>query len=92
MDKPESTIMPGVHPRGRGALGNAVGRFEGAARLAFEDGWEPPAERVLRTEVRTEVPRSAISYNTSPDLPFDRSINPYRGCEHGCIYCFARPS
>ena len=92
MDKSESTIMPGVRPRGRGALGKAVGRGEGAARFAFEDCWEPPEERVLRTEVRVEVPRSAISYNTSPDLPFDRSINPYRGCEHGCIYCFARPS
>lgn len=84
--------MPGVKPRGRGALGNAVGRFEGASREAFEDGWEPPEERALRTEVRLETPRSAISYNRSPDLPFDRSINPYRGCEHGCIYCFARPS
>lgn len=88
----EKTILPGVRPRGRGALGNAVGRFESAARVAFEDGWEPPEERVLRTETRAEVPRSAISYNRSPDLPFDRSINPYRGCEHGCIYCFARPS
>ncbi|MDB5666816.1 PA0069 family radical SAM protein [Cypionkella sp.] len=92
MDKPDTTIMPGVKPRGRGALGNAVGRFEGASREAFEDGWEPPEERALRTEVRLETPRSAISYNRSPDLPFDRSINPYRGCEHGCIYCFARPS
>ncbi|WP_299508665.1 PA0069 family radical SAM protein [Cypionkella sp.] len=92
MNKPDTTIMPGVKPRGRGALGNAVGRFEGATREAFEDGWEPPEERVLRTEVRLETPRSAISYNRSPDLPFDRSINPYRGCEHGCIYCFARPS
>jgi DNA repair photolyase len=73
-------------------LGNAVGRFESAARVAFEDGWEPPEDRVLRTETRVEAPRSAISYNKSPDLPFDRSINPYRGCEHGCIYCFARPS
>ena len=60
--------------------------------VAFDDGWEQPEERLLRTEVRLEVPRSAISYNRSPDLPFDRSINPYRGCEHGCIYCFARPS
>jgi DNA repair photolyase len=88
----EKTILPGVRPRGRGALGNAVGRFESAARVAFEDGWEPPEDRVLRTETRVEAPRSAISYNKSPDLPFDRSINPYRGCEHGCIYCFARPS
>ncbi|KAF0173430.1 MAG: radical SAM protein [Rhodobacteraceae bacterium] len=92
MEPKHSTILPGVRPRGRGALGNAVGRFEGTAREAFEDGWAPPEDRVLRTEVRLEVPRSALSFNRSPDLPFDRSINPYRGCEHGCIYCFARPS
>jgi DNA repair photolyase len=92
MDKPETTVPYGLRPRGRGALQNAVGRFEGATRLAFADGWTPPEERVLRTETRVEVARSAISYNRSPDLPFDRSINPYRGCEHGCIYCFARPS
>ncbi len=58
-----------------------------------EDGWDlsedlPP----LRTEVQDEVARSLITYNKSPDLPFDRSINPYRGCEHGCVYCFARPT
>jgi DNA repair photolyase len=92
MEEQESTLLPGQRLRGRGALENEVGRFEAARRVGFEDGWAPPEERVLRTEVRLEVPRTAISYNRSPDLPFDRSINPYRGCEHGCIYCFARPS
>lgn len=92
MDRPETTILPGVRARGRGALENAAGRFEASQTVAFADGWEAPEERVLRTEVRLEQSRSAITYNTSPDLPFDRSINPYRGCEHGCIYCFARPS
>ncbi len=88
----DQTIMAGVALRGRGVAENAVGRFEGAQRLAFDDGWEGEEARILRTSVRDEVARSAISYNASPDLPFDRSINPYRGCEHGCSYCFARPS
>lgn len=92
MEKPETSILPGQRPRGRGALQNDAGRFEASRIVAFEDGWSPPEEQVLRTEVRLERPRSALSYNRSPDLPFDRSINPYRGCEHGCIYCFARPS
>ncbi len=92
MDEPETTLLPGVRLRGRGALENAVGRFEPGARIAFADGWTPPEERLLRTETRIETARSALSYNRSPDLPFDRAINPYRGCEHGCIYCFARPS
>jgi DNA repair photolyase len=79
--------------RGRGALSNLTGRFEAAQREAFDDGWDLPEEaRLLRTEVRQERARTALAWNTSPDLPFDRSINPYRGCEHGCIYCFARPS
>lgn len=58
----------------------------------FADGWEAGEDRLIRTEVRVERPRSALSFNRSPDLPFDRSVNPYRGCEHGCIYCFARPT
>ncbi|MFC3616624.1 PA0069 family radical SAM protein [Lutimaribacter marinistellae] len=79
-------------PRARGALSNAAGRFD-LARDAVDDGWDLPEEEVrLMTEVREEVARSIITYNRSPDLPFDRSINPYRGCEHGCVYCFARPS
>ena len=84
--------MPGQLVRGRGAASNAMGRFEPSLRLGYEDGWAAPEPQVLRTEVRLERARSALSYNTSPDLPFDRSINPYRGCEHGCAYCYARPS
>lgn len=83
----------GFRPRGRAAPGNPEGRYEKLRTLCDDDGWpgdgeEPP---VLATEVRLERPRSAISWNSSPDLNFDRSINPYRGCEHGCIYCYARP-
>lgn len=80
--------------KGRGALSNHAGRYEAEAREAMDDGWDREEEDlpVLRTEVRMEVPRRMITYNRSPDLPFDRSINPYRGCEHGCVYCFARPS
>jgi DNA repair photolyase len=78
---------------GRAASSNHVGRFERHARARVDDGWaRDEVLPVLRTEISTEVPRKIITYNTSPDLPFDRSINPYRGCEHGCIYCFARPS
>lgn len=79
--------------RGRAAGSNHVGRFEAVQRIAADDGWPREEELpVLRTRTSIEVPRSLISYNRSPDLPFDRSINPYRGCEHGCVYCFARPS
>lgn len=76
----------------RGALQNTSGRFD-LARVEEGDGWEIREERPrFQTQVSIERPRSIITYNRSPDLPFDRSINPYRGCEHGCIYCFARPS
>ncbi len=86
-------ILPGQRLRGRGAQSNRAGRFEGATRPALYDGWDiTEEERLLRTEVRIERPRSALVYNRSPDLPFDRAINPYRGCEHGCVYCFARPT
>jgi len=77
--------------RGRGAISNAVGRFEPYARVQVDDGWDTPEDMPLRTEVAVEVPRTVITRNSSPDVPFDRSVNPYRGCEHGCIYCFARP-
>lgn len=85
------TQQPNI--RGRGTASNDAGRFERFAIVAADDGWDmeedlPP----LRTEIRDEIARSLITYNRSPDLPFDRSINPYRGCEHGCVYCFARPS
>ena len=78
--------------KARASLSNAAGRFE-MARDAVDDGWFQEApDAVIPTEVRQETARSLITYNRSPDLPFDRSINPYRGCEHGCIYCFARPT
>jgi DNA repair photolyase len=89
----ETALRPEVRVKARGALDNATGRFEREHRIAEDDGWDlPEDERLLRTEVRLEAPRTAISYNRSPDLPFDRSVNPYRGCEHGCVYCFARPT
>lgn len=84
---------PFLRLKARGAAQNATGRFEPYAREPSSDGWEiPEEERLLRTEVAEERPRSVLTRNTSPDIPFDRSVNPYRGCEHGCIYCFARPT
>ncbi|MFG6624160.1 PA0069 family radical SAM protein [Sulfitobacter sp. 1A12056] len=78
---------------GRAAGSNDAGRFERHTRVAEDDGWaRDEVFPVLRTQTSIEVPRRVITYNRSPDLPFDRSINPYRGCEHGCVYCFARPS
>src|SRR6266566_881361 len=79
--------------RGRGALSNASGRYEPIARVAFDDGWRSIEELpAFETTVTEEKARTIITRNDSPDLSFDRSINPYRGCEHGCIYCFARPT
>lgn len=84
---------PFLRLRARGAATNAAGRFEPYGRVAENDGWDlPEEERLLRTEVSEERPRSVINPVGSPDLPFDRSLNPYRGCEHGCAYCFARPT
>ena len=89
--------MPSLARKGRGAVSNPPVRFEPARREAFDDGWAtleqsfaelPP----LPTSLTEDRAKSALSYNESPDLGFDRSINPYRGCEHGCIYCYARPS
>jgi DNA repair photolyase len=81
------------HRRGRGAQSNGSGRYEPLARIAFDDGWQsfeelPP----FKTTVTIDTTRRIITRNDSPDISFDRSINPYRGCEHGCIYCFARPT
>jgi DNA repair photolyase len=79
--------------RGRGAQSNATGRFEPHTTIAFDDGWQSIEELPpFRTEVAIDTARKVITRNSSPDIPFDRSINPYRGCEHGCIYCFARPT
>ena len=81
-------------PRGRGAKTNASGRYESQVREAFDDGWtdEDEAPAKLATTVQVEKARTILTRNDSPDIGFDRSINPYRGCEHGCIYCYARPA
>jgi DNA repair photolyase len=79
--------------RGRGAQSNAAGRYEPTAKVAVDDGWQNLEElEPFKTTVSIDATRKIISTNDSPDISFDRSINPYRGCEHGCIYCFARPT
>ncbi len=79
--------------RGRSAGINPSGRFEPVSRHVFDDGWSSLEELPpFKTEVQVEKPRTIITRNESPDISFDRSINPYRGCEHGCVYCFARPT
>src|SRR5258708_24231426 len=90
MDMPGSVMAR----KGRGAASNRAGRFESERRVAFDDGWgtgEDEPER-LPTVLSVDATRTIIARNDSPDIGFDRSINPYRGCEHGCIYCYARPS
>ncbi|MFI5001243.1 MAG: PA0069 family radical SAM protein [Reyranellales bacterium] len=101
---PDDAIAEPVH-NGRGALSNASSRYDSERRIRTTDGWEaPPPEQSsdgpseddelppLRTTLTRDATRTILARNTSPDIPFDRSINPYRGCEHGCIYCFARPT
>jgi DNA repair photolyase len=92
---------PGEAPeRGRGATFNPLNRYRREGRQAYDDGWPAPAEGVtpdaepalLRTTVTIQLARSIIAHNASPDIPFNQSINPYQGCEHGCIYCYARPT
>ena len=79
--------------RGRGTLSNASGRYEPTARIGFDDGWRSIEELpAFETTVTEERARKILTRNDSPDIGFDRSINPYRGCEHGCVYCFARPT
>ncbi len=101
IDAPPSDRIPAVPRKGRGAVSNRSGRYEAHARERVDDGWSPPArspvepedeEPRLRTTVAIDASRTVIARNQSPDVPFDRSINPYRGCEHGCVYCFARPT
>ncbi|MEY2854182.1 MAG: hypothetical protein RL030_1314 [Pseudomonadota bacterium] len=79
--------------RGRGALSNPGNRFAHRATESVDDGWHQEAEpEQIATELIIDASRSIIARNDSPDIPFDQSINPYRGCEHGCIFCFARPT
>jgi len=100
-------VLPNRPRKGRGAIGNPSGRYEPQTRQLIDDGWAPgdwawdggwigdrdgETAPVLATEVGIDASRTVIARNSSPDLPFDRSINAYRGCEHGCVYCFARPS
>ena len=90
-----SEALPETHqPRGRGAKSNAAGRYEREVREPFDDGWgeADPAAPKIETKLVRDASRTIIATNDSPDIGFDRSINPYRGCEHGCIYCYARPT
>ena len=94
-EPPPETVLPSQARRGRGATLNPAVRFETLHAAAFDDGWdtldaEEPAP--LATTLTRDTTRSVISYNDSPDLGFDRAVNPYRGCEHGCVYCYARPT
>lgn len=89
----EVNLIEPARRKGRGAATRQPGRYERLRPVAEPDGWDIPEDAPpLRTEVSVERPRSVINYVRSPDLPFDRTLNPYRGCEHGCIYCFARPT
>ena len=89
-----ATTRERFNHRGRGAISNQTGRFEPETREKLDDGWDTIEEPAppLRTTLTKETPRTIITFNKSPDISFDRSINPYRGCEHGCVYCFARPT
>ncbi|MFO1147718.1 MAG: PA0069 family radical SAM protein [Alsobacter sp.] len=90
--EPAGRVEP-ARRRGRGTVTNATGRYETELRESFDDGWGSEAELPpVRTQVTEERARSIITRNQSPDISFDRSVNPYRGCEHGCVYCFARPT
>ena len=97
----DPVVQPLVfHPqarKGRGAIVNVQGRYEVDVRESFDDGWDEAAkadldEAPLKTTITVERARTILSRNDSPDIPFRISLNPYRGCEHGCIYCFARPT
>ena len=97
IDGPPSYAMPGLAARGRGAVTNPASRYDRQTADQVDDGWsfltqEEPTAPPLDTVLVRDTSRSAISWNDSPDVGFDRAVNPYRGCEHGCIYCYARPS
>ena len=80
--------------KGRAAVNNPANRFHQYHHEAFDDGWGTQGADLdlPETELIADASRSVLVYNQSPDVPFDRSVNPYRGCEHGCVYCFARPT
>jgi len=88
----EALNIPILPQRGRGAVSNPACRYDSTRTVGLDDGWREPEVDTPRTSVTVDFSRSIIARNRSPDVPFDQSINPYRGCEHGCIYCFARPS
>ena len=97
VEMPPEVPMPGLARRGRGAVGNPASRYDNQVGGAIDDGWsflvgDEPALPPLPTTLEQDRSRSAIAWNDSPDIGFDRAVNPYRGCEHGCIYCYARPS
>jgi len=92
---PTEETLPDLPMKGRGAVSNRVSRYFREERARESDGWDTPEDAdlpPLRTTVTIDTTKTIIARNQSPDIPFDRSINPYRGCEHGCIYCFARPT
>ena len=93
-DGPIDNAVPDRPRKGRGAVSNRSGRFEPLASETVDDGWGTVDEELppLRTTLTVDTARSVIARNNSPDVPFEQSINPYRGCEHGCVYCYARPS
>jgi DNA repair photolyase len=96
-DAPPGEAMPSLARHGRGATTNPPVRFDPQAASPFDDGWDTLASELgelppLPTTLIRDSTRSAIAWNSSPDIGFDRAVNPYRGCEHGCIYCYARPS
>ncbi|MBI3452922.1 MAG: PA0069 family radical SAM protein [Rhodospirillales bacterium] len=106
VDAAPDDTLPARPRKGRGAIGNPAGRYERESKIAVDDGWshaaDPDSEGdgaatdedspPLPTTIGIDATRTIINRNDSPDVPFEQSINPYRGCEHGCIYCFARPS
>ena len=90
---PDNGHVHSQRRRGRGSASNRSGRFEPLKKSSVDDGWESLGELdAFRTEVFVDRPKKIIASNASPDINFDKSVNPYRGCEHGCVYCYARPT